>query len=186
MSNAVASTIFTLRNADKAFKTHNPLRGGVAIANGTKVAGAISHSTMMKSAANVAGKVVNPLLIMSCGYNVYKSDDKVKTAAKEGLGLAGMFLFENQMKHGSIGKYTEKGAKWLMEKLSSNAKTQNIGTKIMCGLAFVTASILGYDLASKAGEKAVDLIRKSAPENIEKNCYDNYKLTENNTLDEKA
>lgn len=186
MSNAVASTIFTLRNADKAFKTHNPLRGGVAIANGTKVAGAISHSSAMKSAAGIAGKVVNPLLVLSCGYNVYKSDDKVKTAAKEGLGLAGMFFCENQMKNGTVGKYAEKGAKWLMEKLSKNGNTQNIGAKVLCGLAFVTASILGYDLASKAGEKAVDLIRKSAPENIEKAYYDNYKLTEKNTLDEKA
>ncbi len=183
MANAVASTIFTVRNANKALQSHNPLRGGVAIANGTKVAGAFSHSAAMKSAGKVAGKVINPLLILSCGYNVYKSDDKVKTGVKEGLGLTGMFFLENQMKKGKLGEVVSKGAKWVMEKLSKNAKTQNIGTKILCGLAFVGASIGGYELASKAGESAVDIIRKHRSE---QQNYNNALATETPTLNERA
>ena len=173
MANAVASTIFTLRNADKAIKTQNPLRAGVAVANGAKVAGSVSHATAVQTASRVAGKVVNPLLVASCAYNVYKSDDKVKEAAKSGLGLAGMFFCENQMKKGQAGKWVSKGANWLMQKCTSNVKAQNIGTTILCGLAFVIASIGGYELASKAGESAVDLIRKSNPENPD---YPDYQL----------
>lgn len=176
MANAVASAIFTLRNADKAVKTNNPLRGGVALANGAKVAGSVTHTTAAQTASKFAGKIVNPLLVASCAYNVIKSDDKVKTAATSGAGLVGMFFCENQMKNGKVGKWVHQGADWLMKKCTKNAKAQSIGASILTGLAFVTASIGGYELASKGGEKAVDLIRKSDPEklNQETNYYASY------------
>ena len=186
MANAVASMIFTMRNADKAVKTNNPLRGGVALANGTKVAGSVSHASAVQTASKWAGKIVNPLLIASCAYNVYKSDDKVKTGVSSAAGLTGMFLCEGQMKKGKIGNWVKQGANWLMKKCTKNVKAQNIGTSILTGLAFVAASIGGYELASKAGESAVDLIRKSDPKKVDENYYASYEPDVKTTLDEKA
>ena len=186
MANAVASAIFTLRNADKAVKTQNPLRGGVAIANGARVAGRFSHVSAVQSASKWAGRVVNPLLIASCAYNVYKSDDKIKTGVSSAAGLTGMFICENQMKNGKIGKWVRQGAEFLMKKCTKNVKAQRIGTAILTGLAFVTASIGGYELASKGGEKAVDMIRRSDPEKINQNYYANYEPEVSPTLDTTA
>ncbi len=173
-----ASGIFFLRNVDKAAKG-NPVRAGVAACNGTKVLNSIYKTSAMNTAASVAGKVVNPLIVASGVYSVIKSDDKVKTAVKEGLGISGMFFLEKQMKSGKLGQQVSKGAKWVMEKLSKNAKTQSIGAKILCGLAFVGASIAGYDIASKAGESAVDILRKHK---AQKQNYDNALATESRAL----
>lgn len=186
MANAVASMIFSVRNADKAMKTHNPLRGGVALANGARAAGSITHASAAQTASKWAGKIVNPLLVASCAYNVLKSDDKVKTAASSGAGLAGMFFCENQMKNGKVGKWVHQGADWLMKKCTKNAKAQSLGASILTGLAFVAASIGGYELASKGGEKAVDMIRKSDPEKVNENYYAAYEPEVKTTLNETA
>lgn len=171
MSSSVASLIFAARNAAIAMQSHNPVRAGLAVSNATKVAGTFSHSAAMKTAGKVAGKAINPLMIVSAGYNVYKSDDKIKTAAQEGAGLASMFALEKQLRKGKISEYLSKGTDWIMKKCSKSAKTQYIGAKILSGIAVVAATLAGYELAYKAGEKAIDIIRRSNPKTVDKN-YD--------------
>ncbi|MDD3237009.1 MAG: hypothetical protein PHV37_02800 [Candidatus Gastranaerophilales bacterium] len=188
MSNAFASAIFIARNTDKV--KHGDIgRAPVILAQTgslvdkvskldnsvgktTKTAlDAFEKSTSFGSKAlNVAGKLVNPLLIGAAGIRVATSENKEATLYHEAGGMSAMFAAEKLMKSKTAKEIVrQKGdnlTEFALEKLGKNIKTiGNMSAKsknkvmmatgfILSGLAFVGASMLGYDLGSKVGDSA--------------------------------
>ena len=135
-------------------------------------------------ALDVAGKLVNPLIIASTGVHVLVSDDKEKTLYTEGLGLAGMFTAEKIMKDKAIKEGIKDTAETVMSKLvdwlANNTKlikdisktkssALKIGALIATGIAFAAASIGGYMFGSKLGSSIIDEKRsRTEQKNIER------------------
>jgi len=118
-------------------------------------------STALSKGAAVARKLCYPLIICSGVYNTVKSEDKVKTGFSQAAGIGAMYSCEKVaekllrnvdnflLKRGTISGSPKKKFAWYVAK----------------GLAFVTASLLGYTAGSKVTGSVVDKVRQK-PENV--------------------
>lgn len=196
MSNAFASALFLARNVDKVNKGDKGRTAAVAAQVGSLVnkVSELDHSvgkgtqsilTTMKntpklsfgaSAIEVAGSLVDPLLVVAGAYRVATSDDKEASLYKEVPALSGMFAAEAMMKKKSVNDYvkrksselTEHGMNKLskiikpLENLSEHSKNKiiKLGSFIITGAAMVAASIMGYSLGADVGKEALTKKRK--------------------------
>jgi hypothetical protein len=129
MYSAIASTIFAVRNVDKA--RHGDIgRSAVAATQG---AGVISNVLKLDKIANVASKSVNPLIVVSGAIKVARSDDKITSIFTETGAIATMFAGEAIVK-ANYAKFVKVPGK--------------LGVALKA-LAFVATSIGCYDLGKK-------------------------------------
>lgn len=194
MSNPIASGIFLMRNADKVKHgdiSRAPVVGAQAISTINKTAQATEQGKKAASALkisetavekNIAGKLVNPLIVASSIIKVAESDDKEATGFHEAGALSSMFAFERMMNDDAVkgllkGYSTELGEAG-MEKIcnltkkgyKSGSKPVKIFSAVMGAVAFVAASIIGYDTGGKIGDKLLEYKRgKETNSNIESN-----------------
>lgn len=163
MSNIISSAIFACRNVDKtqhgdvgrapvaAAQSINVVNQAAkynkAIAKGAELTTKLFDKWADKSkiarygikGVNWATKNVNPLICISSGIKVFRSDDKISTGIKEGAALATMFA-------------GEAVAKKILPKL---IKKLPVGSKmgaVIKGLLFVGASIGSYSVGEALGK----------------------------------
>ncbi|MBQ9246304.1 hypothetical protein IJ182_08570 [bacterium] len=195
MPNGISCAFFAARNHIYGHNEHNVFKEGIAgcqtIRTADAVADAVAHTgTVAKSvakpvsgflgkAAKYARKIVYPLIIASGIYNTVKSDDKVKTGAMQVGGIGTMYAVE---------QIAEKGLKIANDKLKATSFVQGnkyakYGLYIAKGMAFVAASILGYNTGSSTAEKIVNNIRAKKAKNkpIE---TDSQTITNNNIIND--
>ena len=167
MSNAISSLIFMFRNVDKT-KNGEIGRAPVALAQGLKVIEGASHynATIAKgtdAAINIFTKAaehskaaelalkgtrwavhnVNPMICVSSGIKVLKSDDKTSTAVKELSAISAMLAGE------SVAKKV----------LTKIFKSGSMPAKIASGLLFVCASIASYSLGEYIGKDLAKTVK---------------------------
>ena len=121
---------------------------------------------------------INPIICVTSGIKVLGSDDKIDTAARESLALITMFAAEKGAKEliGMPGLSTDKNGNTISEKrvacfkqnpflakqseaIKDYCNTKKLFNKYslkalpgaMKGLAFVSASIMGYKLGTELG-----------------------------------
>ena len=172
MPNGISCAYFAARNHIYGKKEHNLFKEGIAGAQTARTIDTVAKTGVIKGsfaapiisifdkAANVARKIVYPLIIASGVYNTAIADDKLKTGASQASGIATMYVFEQA---------AEKGLKKINNKLSNtnivqNNKAARIALYIAKGLTFVAASLSGYNLGSKSAEKIVDKARDKKEE----------------------
>ncbi len=167
MSNAISSLIFCARNVDKT--KHGDIgRAPVALAQGLKVvdcvaehnkavavgtekaasvfAEAAQHSKFadrLLKATKWAKNNVNPMICISSGIKVIKSDDKLSTGLVELGAISSMLAGEGI-------------AKKLLAKIFTSG---SIYSKIASGVLFVGASIASYSLGEKVGKDLAKEVR---------------------------
>lgn len=169
MPNGISCAYFAARNHIYGKKEDNPFKKGIAgiqtartvdsVVKTGSVAGPFGApvTNFVSGVASVGRKIVYPLIIGSGIYNTVKSDDKVMTGTSQALGISTMYCFE---------KVAEKGLNSINNMLSKSEKfTNNKFAKgawyVAKGLAFVMASLSGYDTGSKIGESLVNKCRNS-------------------------
>ncbi len=110
------------------------------------------------------------ILIIGSGiYNTFKSDDKVKTGTSQALGISTMYCFEKVAEKGlnSVTKMLSKSEKY------TNNKFAKVAWYVAKGLAFVAASLKGYNVGSNLGESLVNKCRNlKSQKNDEKIQFD--------------
>lgn len=176
---AVRSTIFGERNIKKAETHHNPVPDLVAVGQGNRVLHSIAKldGSLGKGARTAvdamqkisksdkliegAGKVVNfvsekinPLIVVSAGYDVLQSDDKQSAIITNGTALSSMFAVEHLMKDHLDDIPKMKCMKGITEKVMKFAKENKCEGKlpsIIHGLAFVVGSCTSYSIGDKFG-----------------------------------
>ena len=167
MPNGISCAYFAVRNHLYGQKESNIFKEGIAAAQTTRTVDAVAQAGAAKGAvsgpaakffgkaAKIARKIVYPLIIGSGIYNTVKADDKVRTGASQGAGIAAMYLFEQTAEKGlnSLNKAV------LNTNLAKNNKYARAGVYILKGLGFVAASLTGYNAGSKAGEIVIDKFR---------------------------
>lgn len=180
MSNVISSAIFCARNVEKAETQDKVGRWAVAAGQAKKVFDYVqtldnkvgekarSAQSVMKTVAkeekivkgigkavDYASKNVNPLICVSSGIDVLRSDDKEYTAVTSAAALAAMFGTEAFMKDHmdsvakkGVEKLSKiKGASKIIEKVATTIKGSKYGKAapaIVHGTAFVVGSCLGY------------------------------------------
>ena len=167
MSNAISSLIFMFRNVDKT-KNGEIGRAPVAFAQGLKVIEGASHynSTIAKgtdAAVSIftkaaehskvadialkgtkwAVKNVNPMICVSSGIKVLKSDDKTSTAIRELGAISAMLCGEGIAK----------------KILAKTFTSGSITSKIISGVLFVCASIASYSLGEYVGKDLAKTVK---------------------------
>lgn len=196
MGNAISSLIFTFRSGKKA-KNGDIGRAPIAVGqaknafteiskfdniagNATKAATSIFTSSKLNDckalkytgkAVNFVSKNINPLICVSSGIKIAKSDDKVKTGLVEIGALSGMFMGEGLMKKYQDNIFTSKNVEKIVQKAMDKGIFKTLGKKILSsnapkdialitkGLAFVGASISSYALGEKAGTHLANEIK---------------------------
>lgn len=170
MPNGVSCAFFAARNLVYGKKEENVFKEGIAGAQTARTIDTVTQTGILRGtpvapakgifskAAAIARKIVYPLIIASGIYNTAKADDKVKTGASQASGIATMYAFEQM---------AEKGLKTINTKLSNtsfvkNHKLAKIGLYVAKGIAYITASMSGYNLGSKSAEHIVDNLRKAS------------------------
>jgi len=196
MSNPVSSMIFCARNFDKAENENKVGRWAVVAGQAKKVTDYVvtldnqlgkeskaavdvlsKHAKNEKlldfagKAVNLASKNINPLICVSSGIDVLRSDDKESTAVVAGSALATMFVGENLMKKHLDDIPKIKGVDKIAEKVMKVAKDCKIEGKvpaIIHGVAFVVGSCTAYNVGEKFGkllmnkpEKETDVNKKA-------------------------
>lgn len=172
MPNGISCAVFAARNHIYGKQEQNIFKEGIAHAQTARAidsvtkTGAISGpigtpiTNFFSKAASIARKLLYPLIIGSAVYNTAKSDDKVKTGFSQGSGIVSMLAFEKVAK-----KLLEKANTQLLKyEPIQNNKYLKSSLYVLKGLAFVGASLMGYNLGSSTTEKIVDKIREKAPE----------------------
>lgn len=140
------------------------------------------------NALNTAGKLVNPLLVAAAGLRVATSDDKEASLYKEAGAMTVMFAAEKAMKSNLVKEVVRQNSDDLVEvaikglskvikpleniSQASKNKVLKASCFILSGIAFVGASILGYDIGAQAGESA---IKKKREKNETKAAENNTK-----------
>lgn len=167
MPNGISCAYFAARNHLYGQKEHNIFKEGIAGAQTARTIDTITKTGVMKGpaaaplskffgkAAAIARKIVYPLIIASGVYNTAKADDKVRTGASQGAGIATMYMFE-QIAEKGLNNINKKA---LNTTLVKNNKYARAGLYVLKGLAFVAASLTGYNAGSKAGEIVIDKFR---------------------------
>lgn len=178
MSNIISSTIFCVRNVDKA-ENGKVGRWGVAVGQGKKVADYIttldnkfgkgaksavdSLATFAKSekllqyagkAIDFAAKNVNPLICVSAGIDVFNSDDKEAALVTNATALTSMFAVEKLMKKhlDEIPKMDcMKGIAKKVMQFEKENKCEGKISAIIHGVAFVVGSCTAYNVGDKFG-----------------------------------
>lgn len=175
MPNGISCAVFAARNHIYGKKEQNIFKEGIAHAQTARTIDSVTKTGVLKGpvatpvtnffgkAAAIARKIVYPLIIGSGIYNTIKSDDKVKTGASQAAGIATMYAFE---------QVAERGIKSVSKKLetTNTVKTNKYaraGLYVLKGLTFVGASLTGYNVGSKAGEKMVDDARAKSNNKVE-------------------
>ena len=136
---------------------------------------------------------INPIIYLTGGIKVLSSDDKKSTLIQEGLGILTMRIFEviansilgmpKFIKDKVTGKMISENRVALyhkipcVDKLTNSIKTKLSSTNlfnkiplksapsILKGIAFVLASICGYQLGSKIGNKLTSSLIKDNKNN---------------------
>ena len=169
MPNGISCAYFAARNHIYGKQEDNPFKEGIAGIQTARTIDAVAKTGAIKGpfaapvsnffngAATIGKKIVYPLIIGSGIYNTIKSDDKVKTGTTNALGISTMYCFE---------VVAEKGLNKLTTLLSKSDKfTNNKFAKtawyVAKGLAFVAASLGGYNVGSKAAETFIDEYRRT-------------------------
>lgn len=174
----VRSTVFGIRNIDNSQKGHvgkTAVAGGQirnAIVAAREVDGVVGQSattfidtckTLSKQekvfelagkALNLAGKYVNPLIVVSSGIDVAMSDDKEKTFVENSIALGAMFAMENYMKKHLADVVKIKGISNIAEKITKATENTKYGkyvAPVTHGLAFVVGSCTAYAAGNKFG-----------------------------------
>ncbi len=214
MSNAFASGVFLLRNTEKvqngeigrapavvaqtgslANKTKTLIeeinKFDAKVANTADTAVDVYKSSAKAAsfgskALNLAGELVDPLLVVAAGVRVLSADDKEAALYNEAGGMTGMFAVERLMKKSGVKDFIKANSDEAVElgikKLSKYIKPlQNVSEKsknkfvkaatfIITGTVFVLGSILGYDTGKKIGQNALESKReKEATSKIAQN-----------------
>lgn len=173
MPNGISCAYFALKNLKVGKANKDVFREGIAgcqtvrtVDEAIKFKGVppISKAAngFINSAAKFARKIVYPLIIASGVYNTVRADDKVKTGAMQASGIATMYAFET---------VAEKALKNISNKLLNipfvkNHNAARFGVYVAKGLAFVAASLAGYDIGSNGAENIVNKIRERKTKNI--------------------
>lgn len=187
MYSALASTIFAVRNYDKA-ANGDIGRGAVAAAQAVGVAQEVAKSNKAVSVfsdlskhskafghvakvAKFAADNVNPLICVSAGIKTAMSDDKVKTGITEATALTAMFTGEALMKanYGKIIKSTafrntlakaakSKFLKPIFKYVNNHKLQGKIGT-ILKAVTFIAASMTAYSIGQKYGDQLSDRVK---------------------------
>ncbi len=124
--------------------------------------------------ANLAGKLVNPLLCVAAGARVLNEEDKKSSFIQEGAAMLGMFGIEGVIKSnlGLNGKPAKYVNNRFLRNIANNTKTFLATTKflnkiptnrltgILKAAIFVIGSCTGFALGQKAGK----LITKNTTE----------------------
>ena len=169
MPNGISCAYFAARNHIYGKKEDNPFKKGIAGVQTARTVDAVAKTgaiagpfgapvtNFVNGIATVGRKIVYPLIIGSGIYNTVKSEDKVRIGASQACGISTMYCFE---------VVAEKGLNAITKTLSKSEKfTNNKFAKafwyIAKGLAFVAASLGGYNVGSKAAESFVDNYRTS-------------------------
>lgn len=179
MTNVVATAIFCARNTDKALDQGKVGRIGVAVGQsknlleavakyenaagkGSKAAlGAMrnlaNNDALLKfagKAVNFASNNINPLICVSAGIDVMRSDDKESALITNATALGSMFAVEKLMK-----KYLDeipkmecmKGISQKVLKFAEGTKAEGKLPAIIHGVAFVIGSCTAYAAGEKFG-----------------------------------
>lgn len=169
MPNGISCAYFAARNHIYGKQEDNPFKEGIAGVQTARTIDAVAKTGVIKgpfaapvsnffnSAATIGKKIVYPLIICSGIYNTVKSDDKVKTGATNALGISTMYCFEVVAEKG-LNKITNLLSK--SDKFTNN-KFAKIAWYVAKGMAFVAASLGGYNVGSKAAESFVDEYRET-------------------------
>ena len=176
MANGISCAFFAGRNLIYGQKEGNAFKEGIAVVQTARTVDSAAKSGLIVTKyakgldilASIGKKIVYPLIILSGTYNTMRSQDKIKTGAEQATGIATMYAFE---------KAADKGLKIVEDKLMKNPTIKNnkalrTGVYIAKGMGFVAASLLGYEVGSKAATKAVQKLR-NIPDQIE--CIDPFK-----------
>lgn len=169
MPNGISCAYFAARNHIYGKQEDNPFKEGIAGVQTARVIDAVAKTGAIKGpfaapvsnffngAATIGKKIVYPLIIGSGVYNTVKSDDKIRTGASNALGISTMYCFEVVAEKGlnAITNLLSKSDKF------TNNKFSKVAWYVAKGLAFVAASLGGYNVGSKAAESFVDEFRKS-------------------------
>lgn len=187
MSNPISSIIFCARNIDKAENQDKVGRWAVAAGQGKKVADYITTldneigktsrtavdalKTFAKNekllqyagtAVDWASKKVNPLICISSGIDVLRADDKQSTAITNATALVSMFAVEKVMKNELDNIPKIKGVDKIAEKILKFSKeTPHMKgiPAIIHGVAFVTGSVMAYNIGEKFGKKLAEKVK---------------------------
>ena len=117
-------------------------------------------ANLLNKGAIIAKKLLYPLICLSAAYNTYKSKDKIKTGVSQSAAIATMLTFEKLTEKHIITNFENS----INSVLKSNKKTAKLWAVIR-GIIFATASIAGYTLGSKIGEKSVNIVRNKFDDN---------------------
>ena len=181
MPNGISCAYFAARNHIYGKKEDNPFKKGIAGIQTARTVDAVAKTGVMtgpfgapvtnlvNGVASVGRKIVYPLIIGSGIYNTFKSDDKVKTGTSQALGISTMYCFEKVAEKGlnSVTKMLSKSEKY------TNNKFAKVAWYVAKGLAFVAASLEGYNVGSNLGESLVNKCRNlKSQKNNEKIQFD--------------
>ena len=167
MPNGISCAFFAGRNLVYGKTENNVFKEGIGCAQTVRTADTIAQTatvgakvaapvkSALSKAASIARKIVYPLIIGSGVYNTLVSNDKVKTGASQAGGIGTMYAFE-QIAENSL-KTLDK--KVLNTSLCQTNKFAKIAWYVAKGMAFVGASLIGYDIGSSSAEKLVDKSR---------------------------
>ncbi len=186
MSNVVSTTIFCMKNTNKA-DNGDVGRGVVATAQVNNIFKAVSAydnkvgkttkaavdafeqiSKENKAVAyagkglNFLSRNINPLICVSSGIQVLTSDDKERAGIIQGTALGTMFIGEGTMKNQFPKLKEYKGVDKLIKNIQKFAKKWHCEKglpAVIKGLTFVTGSTLSYAVGEKLGKMTVKSIR---------------------------
>lgn len=174
MPNGISCAFFAGRNLVYGTAENNVFKEGIGCAQTVRTADTIVQtasvgakvSTPVKSflskGAAIARKIVYPLIIGSGVYNTLSSEDKVRTGASQAGGIGTMYAFE-QISEKSLKALDSKVLNTQLYKTNKFAK---IAWYVAKGMAFVCASLLGYDIGSAGAEKLVDKSRAKKAQKV--------------------
>ncbi len=163
MPNGVSCAYFAVKNYAYGKQNKDVFRDGIAGAQTARTVDTIVKSTKAASpvvkffgkAANIAKKIVYPLIILSGVYTTAKSDDKLKTGSEQAGGIAVMYSFEQLAEKGlnAAEKYLKKSS------FIPHNKVSNTAIYMLKGISFIAASMTGFAAGKRIFGDIVDKIR---------------------------
>ena len=189
MADPVSSLIFCCRNIDKVKDENKVGRFPVVIAQANNVFQAVKEidgaiGETAKKTSHVLSKAakeerilsyagegvkflsehVNPLICVSAGIDVLRSDNQEKTLAVNGAALGAMFLVESQMKKHLNEIPKMKCLEGITKQVMKFAKSHQCEKGLPAvahGIAFVVGSCTAYSLGEKFGNLVATKLQSS-------------------------